>query len=603
MKLVERLSRTMNKLLTKITPNLPAFLVSGLLLGLSWPSYPYVRLEVFAWVWMVPMLLALKSVKSFWRFLLNVLLALFVFSVFGMFWLITSSTMGTLLLFFVGTFVYAVPFVAFFFLRQTLGWRRALWLLPVVWTGWDWIYHLSEGSFGWLAMGVTQSNLYWLVQYVDITGVWGITFWLVLFNVLVVMAIEQFPVFSFQFPETSREQMKNENRKLKAGLTHRLAFVTAVMLLPPLGYSAFIFGRASRAPKEREISVFMIQPNVDPWQKFDKKRGAAIVGKTAAQTESALTSQKPDLIIWPESAVPYFFLEDKAVQEFLKRAVARWDVPLLTGVLDRHVYNNSHQPPGFLDKKQDKVELFNAALILSPELPKVDPWPTVDSAGLELKAIDNDARTKQWLNVKTSELYHKRILMPFVERVPYVDRFPGLARLALNVGGSGGFTPGNEATVFSFKDRQGENVILGTAICYDQEYPATMAESVRNGAQMLAVITNEGYWSQTQGAYEMAAFTRLRAIEMRRSIARAANTGVTSFIDPLGRVYQQAPWWSEQTVSGKVSLSEELTVYVRYTDYFPKVCLWLLFALGVVALLRRARQVLWWRQPRLGAVR
>src|SRR5207253_1660294 len=156
-----------------------------------------------------------------------------------------------------------------------------------------------------------------------------------------------------------------------------------------------------------------------------------------------------------------------------------------------------------------KMELFNAALLLTPESRPAHSELTVSNAGNELPASRSEDQTKAWLKVKTSELYRKRILMPFVERVPYVDRFPALARLAIDVGGSGGFTPGREATVFSFQDRQGENVTVGTAICYDQEYPATMAESVRNGAQLLAVITNEGYWSQTQGAYEMAAFTRL----------------------------------------------------------------------------------------------
>jgi hypothetical protein len=108
------------------------YVMGGLLFGLSWPSYPYVRLEFLAWIWMVPMLLALKSVKSFWRFLLNIYLAMFIFSIVGMSWLITSTILGTILLFFVSAFIHTVPFVAFFFVRQTLGWRVTLWSAPVV---------------------------------------------------------------------------------------------------------------------------------------------------------------------------------------------------------------------------------------------------------------------------------------------------------------------------------------------------------------------------------------------------------------------------------------------------------------------------------------
>ena len=119
-----------------------------------------------------------------------------------------------------------------------------------------------------------------------------------------------------------------------------------------------------------------------------------------------------------------------------------------------------------------------------------------------------------------------------------------------------------------------------------------MAESVRNGAELLAVITNEGWWSKSQGAYEMAAFTRLRAIETRRSIARVANTGVTSLIDPLGRIYEQAPWWSAQTLQGNIELSNRMSLYVRYPDFFPKACAWLSLILVAAAIFQRTRQFL-----------
>ena len=113
---------------------------------------------------------------------------------------------------------------------------------------------------------------------------------------------------------------------------------------------------------------------------------------------------------------------------------------------------------------------------------------------------------------------------------------------------------------------------------------------------MLALITNEGWFSKTHGEYQMAAFTRLRAIETRRSIARAANTGVTGFIDPLGRIYDQAPWWSEQTVIGNVRLSNEMSWYVRYTDYLPKACVWLSLALAPAILIRGFRHSLFGTQ-------
>lgn len=198
-----------------------------------------------------------------------------------------------------------------------------------------------------------------------------------------------------------------------------------------------------------------------------------------------------------------------------------------------------------------------------------------------------------------SHVYHKRVLVPFVERVPYVEHFPALQRLAIDIGAGDGIGRGREATVFSFRTRTGDEAKVAAAICYESLYPAQTAELVRGGAQMLAFITNEGWFSRTHGEYQIAAFSRLRSIETRRATARAVNTGITWFIDSFGRVHEQAPWWSEQTLEGRVKLSDEMSLYVRYTDYFPKCCAWLTLAVLAAMLARGARLA----APRLSARR
>lgn len=580
-----------------VAQGLAPYAMSGLLFALSWPNYPYVRLEILAWVWMVPMLLALRSVTSFPRFLRNVYFTMFLGWVLGMSWLITSTPLGTVLGFLVAGAVFTVPLLGFYLVRRSLGWQAALWSAPAVWTAWEWLYHQSEGSIGWLGMGLTQSNLYWLFQYVDITGVWGITFWVVLFNVLVVMAVEDWQ--SERATDTAvqstafRGVLALGKNPAEAGTLNacirRLAVVAVVMLLPPLAYSTYAFINASRSTVGgREISVLMVQPNIDPWRKFDRNTRATTLGKTAALTDAALANQKPDLIIWPESALPFLFLQESAAREFVSGLVSKWQTPLLTGTLDQRAYLNLQSNPSSVQHDQNERELFNAAVLLTPEPVDVRRKVADKLSDHQQLTTASGSRTNQQFNVKISDLYHKRVLMPFVERVPFVDRFPSLSRLMIDVGAGGGFSAGNEATVFSFRDGGGEKVRVAAAICYEQLYPAQMAEFVRNGAEMLALITNEGWFSKTHGEYQMAAFTRLRSIETRRAIARTANTGVTSFIDPWGRVYGQAPWWSEQTVIGQVRLSNEMSLYVRYPDYFPKACLWLVLGLALAAIIQTA---------------
>jgi len=562
------------------------YLLSGLLLGLSYPSYPYVRLEVLAWVWMVPLLLALKEVRSFRSFLGRVYLATLVVSIFGEAWLLVSHPWGTILLFFVNAVVFTVPFVAFYCIRQALSWRVALWSAPVVWSAWDWVYHQSEGSLGWIGLWGSQANLYWLVQYADLTGVWGITFWLVLFNVLVVMVIEDWQARSHDFSRSSGTATKVAPTRF---LARRLAMVSAAMLVFPLAYSASVFIKAA-SKRGPEISVLLVQPNINPWQKSDRKTRPTSLGKTTALTSTAIARHKPDLIIWPEGAVPYVLPQEPAAREFVYRAVSKWQVPLLTGTLDQRTSDNPAERPPLLSYEGRDSELFNAAVLLAPEQYR-------DRQGAEEK------KAGQRFSVKSSEVYHKQVLMPFVEHVPWSERFPVLSHLALDLGVSSGISAGRQATVFAFRTPPGAEVRVAAPICYEQLYPATLAEFVRQGADLLAVITNEGWWSKTHGAYQLAAFTRLRAIETRRSIARCANTGLTCFIDPLGRIYDQAPWWEEQTVVGQVRLAQGLSWYVRYPDYFPKACVWLSLGLAVAVAVQKVRQALPWRKPHLGEAR
>jgi apolipoprotein N-acyltransferase len=515
---------------------------------------------------MVPLFLSLKEVQSFPRFLGRVYFAMFVTSIIGMSWLMMSTVSGTILLFFGGAAIFTVPFAGFYFIRRIIGWRAALWSAPFIWTAWEWLYLQSEGSVGWLGMGVTQSNLHWLVQYIDITGMWGITFWLVLFNVLMVMAVEggEFSVFSFQF--SVKPLLKAENAKLKTAMS-RFAFVACLMLVVPLGYSAYVFIQAATVPEGtgREISVLLVQPNVNPWEKLTEQSRPTVLRKTITLTNNALAEleTKPDLIIWPETAVPYVLTEQKDVRETVYRGVTRWETPLLTGLFDMDNAEGNKTPAS--EDGQQKREFFNGAALLSPKPEEIG----------------------KRLNVESSPVYHKRVLMPFIERVPYVDRFPALQQLAIDFGTGNGISRGREATVLPLHTQQGDETKVAAAICYEYLYPAEMAELVRNGAQMVALITNEGWFSHTHGEYQMAAFSRLRSIETRRAMARTANTGMTWLIDRYGSVHEQAPWWSEQTLSGKIALSDEISLYVRFTDCFPKTCCWLTLAFLMLTLVRR----------------
>jgi apolipoprotein N-acyltransferase len=397
-----------------------------------------------------------------------------------------------------------------------------------------------------------------------VTGVWGIAFWLALFNALVALAVSDWRA----------EETRGGAPLPFRVLARRLAKVFALMLLPPLAYSAFVFiGETRRAQSGREISALLVQTNLNPYAPLDGDGAAYRIGRAAALTRRALSEGKPDLVVWPEGTVLQLWSLDSEARNNVRREVARWQTPLLTGVIDAR--RAAEESRGGTQSAAASYEFFNGAVMLTP------------SAGETQGAGNTSAGTR---DVRVSEPYYRRVLMPFVERVPYKERFPFSHIPALRMDEtSPELTPGQRATVFDFPDRGGRQVTTAAVICYEQLYPAETAEFVRGGAQVLAFLTNQGWFSKTHGPYELAALSRIRSIETRRTALRAANTGVTWVVDAYGRVQAEVPWWSEQTLRVDVRLSDELTLYVRYTDYLPKACLCVSLALFLAAAWKRMR--------------
>ncbi|HMV99458.1 MAG TPA: apolipoprotein N-acyltransferase [Acidobacteriota bacterium] len=529
------------------------YLLSGLLFSLSYPSYPWVRFELLAWVCLVPMLLALRSVTSFRVMFALAWVTMFVGCLQTMMWCMWANPwlIGGFVV--VATFILAAPFAVFGVIQKRLNRRVALWTLPVVWTASDWIHHSLDGTFGGLGFGVTQHKLTWLIQFIDVTGVWGLTFWLVLMNVAITVAIEEFQ---------ARRQSAGEP-VARQYLIRRLALTGGGLLLVPLLYSAWVFSQPERFSNHGQLSVMLVQPNVNPWVRLTPELAAQVIGQTVIATNSALKVSRPDLIVWPEVAVPSVLLQNQSDREFLSRQVRRWNVPLVTGTLDM-----PSQSPSSSASKSNLRLVWNSSVMVSPER---------NASG-------------QVIGTTLSAPYHKQKLMPFFERVPLVQWFPSLERFTSHPATANRLIPGRTTSTFSFQTTTQQTVTVGAPVCYEHFYPQLMADFVRNGANLLVLLSNDGWFAKTHGEYQIAAFTELRAIETRRAIARCANTGITCLIDPYGRTYQALPWWQEDVLIGTVPLSTRLSVYVRYPDVFPKMCVWLTLAVVLGAFRGRAEE-------------
>lgn len=533
---------------------LQPYVLTGVLLGLPALAFSGIRLEFLAWFGLVPMLVALRSETSVRRWFGLSFVALSTWLAVGQSWMLLTAPMVAIASFFFGGAALTVPVLALFFLTSHLGRRRALWTLPLIWTAWEWMYHQCQLSFGGHTVANTQTNAIWLFQFIDLTGVWGMIFWVVLFNVLVVRAIDD-----WQGQRTDPARLATK----RTHLVEHLIWVTSVMVIPPLIYSAFCFWKYSTpsGSNQNRLSVLMVQPNINPWVEADLGRKAAIVEKTVLLTDLAVEQTSPDLIVWPEAAIPLPYRQSPEVQTFLGQAITDWNAPLLTGTLDLKSYAAGMPRPKRLDIEGRDFEVFNAVLALTPN------W--------------NDPQASRAAVV--SGISAKNRLVPFIEHIPYVEQVPWLRKLVVKLGSNPTLDQG-ATTTLTVQTKNQRLVKVGTQICYESLYPESSARLVREGAQFLVFVTNDGWFSQTQGAEITAAASWMRAIETRRSVARCANTGKTLFFDPLGRSYGEIPWWQERTTTADISLSHDLTLYIQYGDVFPLTCLWssalLLVALG-----------------------
>jgi apolipoprotein N-acyltransferase len=192
------------------------------------------------------------------------------------------------------------------------------------------------------------------------------------------------------------------------------------------------------------------------------------------------------------------------------------------------------------------------------------------------------------LQLDTTELVqysHKSKLVPGVERMPTWAGF--LEKYAIDLGGMTG-SLGRDTIQHVFENHY-SGMKIAPSICYESVYGEYMGEFVKKGAQLIFIITNDGWWRDTPGHRQHCSYARLRAIESRRSIARSANTGISCFVNQRGDMFQATKYWEPAAIKQTINANTELTFYTLHGDYIARICNWLLLQFLAVALWLKAK--------------
>jgi apolipoprotein N-acyltransferase len=506
-------------------------LLSGLLLFAAWPVFPLTFLIFIAFV---PLLWLEQQTTSRKKFFGWTYLTLVVWNIATTWWVLNSTLIGGVAAILANALLMCLPWILFYNIKKKRGEKIGYTALILFWLTFEYIHLNWELSWPWLTLGnVFASHPGW-VQWYEFTGTSGGSLWIMLVNVLLFLLLR----------EKIQKARWNTRQVILIGTILIVPFIIS-WLLTPAGKESASYPSAPSAQTTgtRSPNIILVQPNVDPWdEKFVAGKEQAQLQKLIRLSESQIDSNTA-LVIWPETAVPVAIKEDEMksnyfmapVWDFLKRHPS---INLLTGVEGFRFYSEQNRTPYSLKvPKSDKYEeVYNSAVLM-------------DSSHFQV--------------------YHKSKLVPGVETLPSFLKF--MSPLFDKFGGTtGGYARQSERTVLQTYNN---SYHVAPAVCYESIYGEFMSAYVRNGADLIVVITNDGWWGNTAGYRQHESYARLRAIETRRWVARSANTGITCFIDPSGEVIDPQPWDKTAVIKMDIPAIRSRTFYVKYGDILSRLAI------------------------------
>jgi len=497
-------------------------LLSGILLILSFPNFD---LEFLAWFALVPLFYSIDGKTLTRSFKLGFLTGIISFlgilywiivavHTYGNIPLILSALILLLLVGYLSLFIGAFTF--FTRLIQIRFGLETFLFTPLLWVALEYLRSFLLTGFPWANLGYSQYLNLPFIQMADITGAYGLSFVILLVNVTLFRMLYQWPKKTFPVKE--------------------VAF-TVLILLGFLIYGYVKMGVVDRQMIENpSLRIGLVQGNIDQSVKWDKSFQTETL-KIYEKLSFSVAEERPDLIVWPETATPFFFQDATEYQPFVLDIPKKTNAFLLFGT------------PSYKTRK-GKVDHYNSAYLVSP------------SGELVGK-------------------YDKIHLVPFGEYVPLQDLLFFIGSLGEGIGD---FQSGKE--IFNFSLPQGK---FGVLICFEIIFPDLCRRFVKRDANFLVTITNDAWFGRTSAPYQHLSMATFRAVENRVFVARAANTGITGFIDPKGKIMKQGGIFTEGAINGTIRLSNQKTFYTLYGDIFAWTCSVLSILLLVNALIRKPK--------------
>ncbi len=495
--------------------------LSGILLWQAWPVSPWTPLIFIAWL---PLLYTADRVTGKLHFYWLSLTTMLVWNTCTTWWIWNSSEIGALSAIIPNNLLMTLPWWGYRIFKRKFGQRTGYVSLIIFWMSFEFLHLNWQLRWPWLTLGnVFAMHPDW-VQWYAYTGTSGGTLWVLGVNLLIYSLVKNW---------------RTTEIRPKTGMVLVIAGLILLPILVSLSIKASI-----KSPDVAKNNVVIVQPNIDPYnEKFDYTTVSSQIQTLIRLSEEKLDSATR-LVVWPETALSEPVWQSEVSSLIFYQPVFAFvqrhpGITLLTGIETFKNYGPQKATPTAQLNPRDHTyfDIFNAAVSIK--------------AGQPL------------------QFYDKSKLVPGVESLP--DFLLWMGPVFEKFGGTaGGFGRSKTSEVFKEPDNP---YITAPIICYESIYGEYVASYVRKGANILTIMTNDGWWGNTPGYRQHMEYARLRAIETRRWVVRSANTGISAVIDEKGAVLQTRPWDLATSFRAAVPTGTEETFFVRYGDLLSRICL------------------------------